>query len=130
MFDYFHRFTIPSVGKNYKGITDKLTQFRNYLHELEVELNTPFNYKGYLGHVALKSMPAEVKKEFMVTCATLTPNLDQILEKADEVVRKLNVYSGVNPSYPDLTKKSNSNSNTSTQNQLSTPSNFKSKRSK
>ena len=131
LFDYFHRFTISSVGKNYKGITDKLTQFRNYLHELEVELNTPFNYKGYLGHVALKSMPAEVKKEFMVTCASLTPDLDQILEKADEVVRKLNVYSGVNPVYPDLTKKSNLNSNTSTQNQLSTTtSKSKSKRSR
>ena len=128
LFDYFHKFTIPSNGKNYKGLTDKLTQYRNYKYELEIELETPFDPKRYLGHVILKSMTPEVKKEFMITCETLTPTDEQILEKADEVVRKMNVYSGLTPTYPDLTKKSSNNSNSnnaniSSQNQITNPAN-------
>ena len=135
LYDYFHKFTIPSMGKNYKTLKEKSTQLRNYLHELEVELENPFDYKQYLGHVYMKTLPPEVKKEFMLSCDSLTPNIETIFEKADEVIRKLNVYSEVNPSFPDLNKKSvnsaNTVVNTSTQNQLSTSSkSTKSKKSK
>ena len=112
------------MGKNYKTLKEKFTQLRNYLHELEVELETPFDYKQYLGHVCMKTLPTEVKKEFMLSCDSLTPNIETMFEKADEVIRKLNVYSEVNPSYPDLNKKSvnsvNDVSKISTQNQIST----------
>ena len=135
LYDYFHKFTIPSMGKNYKTLKEKSTQLRNYLHELEVELENPFDYKQYLGHVYMKTLPPEVKKEFMLSCDSLTPNIETIFEKADEVIRKLNVYSEVNTSFPDLNKKSvnsaNTVVNTSTQNQLSTSSkSTKSKKSK
>ena len=77
--------------------------------ELEEEHKSPFGevYKKILGSQIMRSLPSDVRQQFQWSTGTLYPNLDQIFDKINLVIRTLN--SRIFPVNSDNTKKNNSN---------------------
>merc|ERR1711874_689322 len=65
---------------------------RNYMKELEDEHATPFGatLKDMLGSQIMISLPTDIKQQFQWSTATLYPNLDQIFDQVNIVIRTLN----------------------------------------
>ena len=88
IFDYIYSFSIPDLGKNHHILSSKLIELRNYIHELTdlhgFEMNNSLS--KLIGHIIMKNLPCDVKRQFYIETKTLYPDYDVILEKVNLVI--------------------------------------------
>ena len=112
IFHFIHTFSIPNTGKNHSTLSSKLISLRNYIQELTDSHGFVMNdsLRKFIGHIIMKGLPQDVKKQFYLDTATLYPDYNAILNKVDTVIQTLNKI-GLNSK--DSTMKHNPSNNSS-----------------
>ena len=92
IFHFIHTFSVPNTGKNHSTLSSKLISLRNYIHELTDSHGFEMSVSlcKFIGHIIMRGLPNDVKKQFYLDTATLYPDYNAILSKVDSVIKTLN----------------------------------------
>ena len=132
IFNYIHMFAVPNTGKNHSTLSSKLIALKNYIQDLtdHYGFEMTVSLREFIGHIILKGLPNDVKKQFYLTTATLYPDYNAIMDGVDEVIETLNKI-GLNTKDSTIKQNpNNSNSNASKSQSINSVTNQPTKSSK